>query len=260
MLIDTHCHLNDSDLAPLADRIVCDFAQDGILAAVNVGFDIPSSILAVEQASTYKNVFAAVGMHPHDSRLMTDADYDTLRRLVGDDKVVAIGEIGLDYHYDLSPRETQREVFAKQIVLADELKLPIILHVREAYEDTREILESHKQYLNSGVLLHCYSGSAEMVKVFDKYDCYYAFGGAITFKNAKHNLESLKAVRSDRLLFETDCPYMTPVPFRGQMNEPKYINLVLDKAAEILEKDKEELAKTSIDNSLAFFKKMRVER
>ena len=258
MLIDSHCHLNDSDLAPFADRIVGDFASDGILAAVNVGYDMPSSILAVKQANEYKNVFAAIGMHPHDSRLMTESDYDVLRRLAKDDKVVAIGEIGLDYHYDLSPRETQKEVFERQLVLADELGLPVILHVREAYEDTREILERNKKYLNNGVLLHCYSGSAEMVKTFDKYDCYYAFGGAITFKNAKHNLEALKTVKSDRLLLETDCPYMTPVPFRGQMNEPKYINLVLEKAAEILEKDKEELAIKTVQNTLAFFGKMRL--
>lgn len=256
MLIDSHAHLNDSDLAPLADRIVGDFEADGLLALVNVGFDMPSSILAVEQAKKYDKVFAAIGMHPHDSKLMADNDYDVLRALAKEEKVVAIGEIGLDYHYDLSPRETQKEVFERQLVLADELKLPVILHVREAYEDTREILERNRKYLNSGVLLHCYSGSAEMVKVFDKYDCCYAFGGAITFKNAKHNLEALRVVRSDRLLLETDCPYMTPVPFRGQMNEPKLINLVLEKAAEILEKDKEELASETVKNTLRFFAKM----
>lgn len=259
MLIDSHCHLNDSDLAPLADRIVGDFEADGILAAVNVGYDMPSSRLAVEQANKYKNVFAAVGMHPHDSRLMTEADYDELKALASNDKVVAIGEIGLDYHYDLSPRDVQKEVFERQLILANELGLPVILHVREAYEDTREILERNKNILSNGVLLHCYSGSAEMVKTFDKYDCYYAFGGAITFKNAKHNLESLKVVKRDRLLFETDCPYMTPVPFRGQMNEPKHINLVLEKAAEVLEEDKEDLAKISVKNTLAFFKKMHID-
>ena len=258
MLIDSHCHLNDEDLAPVADRIVGDFGSDGILAAINVGYDMPSSLLAVEQAKRYEPVFAAIGMHPHDSRLMTEADYDTLCRLSQEDKVVAIGEIGLDYHYDLSPRDTQKQVFERQIVLADELKLPIILHVREAYDDTREILERNKRHLANGVLLHCYSGSAEMVKVFDKYDCYYAFGGAITFKNAKHNLESLKQVRPDRLLFETDCPYMTPVPFRGQTNEPKYINLVLERAGEILEKDKEELAKQSVANTLRLFKRLKL--
>lgn len=260
MLIDSHCHLNDSELAPLADKIVGDFEADGILAAVNVGYDMPSSVLAVEQAKKYKNIFAAVGMHPHDSRLMTDADYDVLRGFAKDDKVVAIGEIGLDYHYDLSPRDVQKEVFERQLLLADELGLPVILHVREAYDDTREILERNKNHLSHGVLLHCYSGSPEMVKVFDKYDCYYAFGGAITFKNAKHNLEALKVVPKNRLLFETDCPYMTPVPFRGQMNEPKRIALVLEKASEVLEKNKDELADLSVENTLAFFKKMRVDK
>ena len=259
MLIDSHCHLNDSDLAPIADKIVGDFVADGLLAVINVGYDMPSSILAVEQANKYKNVFAAIGMHPHDSKLMQANDYDVLRQLSKDEKVVAIGEIGLDYHYDLSPRDVQQKVFELQIILADELKLPIILHVREAYEDTREILERNKQHLNNGVLLHCYSGSAEMVKVFDKYDCYYAFGGAITFKNAKHNLEALKAVKSDRLLLETDCPYMTPVPFRGQINEPKNIKLVLKKASEILEKDEDELAQKTVNNTLAFFKRMHIE-
>ena len=258
MLIDSHAHLNDSDLASLADRIVGDFEKDGLLGLVNVGYDMPSSILALEQANKFKSVFATVGMHPHDSRLMTEEDFDTLCLLAKNDKVVAIGEIGLDYHYDLSPRYVQKEVFERQILLADELKLPIILHVREAYEDTREILERNKNHLSNGVLLHCYSGSSEMVKVFDKYDCYYAFGGAITFKNAKHNIEALKLVKPDRLLLETDCPYMTPVPFRGQTNEPKYINLVLDKASEILEKDKEELAENTVKNTLRFFKKMKL--
>ena len=165
--------------------------------------------------------------------------------------------IGLDYHYDLSPRDVQQKVFEEQIELADSLRLPVALHVREAYEDTRRILENNKSKLSHGVLLHCYSGSAEMVKVFSKYDAFFAFGGPITFKNAVHNIEALRAVPLDRLLFETDSPYMTPVPFRGKTNEPKHTALVVKKASEVLGVDEDELIEKTNKNTKTLFYKMK---
>ena len=147
----------------------------------------------------------------------------------------------------------QKSAFAKQIELADEAELPIALHVRDAYEDTRKILFDMQKYIKNGLLLHCYSGSAEYVKIFDKLDAYYAFGGAITFKNAKHNLESLAVVPKDRLLLETDCPYMTPVPFRGKTNEPKYVSLVAQKAAQVLGVSEEEIADLTSKNAKRLF-------
>lgn len=257
MIIDSHCHLTDERLYPIVDDIVKGLNANGIESVITVGYDLPSSTLGVDVARRYKEVYATVGMHPHDSRLMTAETYDIFRHLSADEKVVGIGEIGLDYHYDLSPRDVQQKVFEEQIELADSLRLPVALHVREAYEDTRKILENNKAKLSHGVLLHCYSGSAEMVKVFSKYDAFFAFGGPITFKNAVHNIEALRAVPLDRLLFETDAPYMTPVPFRGKTNEPKHTALVVKKAVEVLGVDENELIEKSNKNTKTLFYKMK---
>ena len=257
MIIDSHCHLTDERLYPIVDDIVNGLNANGIESVITVGYDLPSSTLGVDVARRYKEVYATVGMHPHDSRLMTAETYDIFRNLSADEKVVGIGEIGLDYHYDLSPRDVQQKVFEEQIELADSLRLPVALHVREAYDDTRKILENNKAKLSHGVLLHCYSGSAEMVKVFSKYDAFFAFGGPITFKNAVHNIEALRAVPLDRLLFETDAPYMTPVPFRGKTNEPKHTALVVKKASEVLGVDENELIEKSNKNTKTLFYKMK---
>ena len=256
-MIDTHCHLNDEKLLPEADRIVAGFEEEGIESAICVGYDMPSSEKAVELATKYASVYAAIGIHPHDAVTADYDKYDRLAELSSNEKVVAIGEIGLDYHYDLSPRAIQQGAFKEQIELAQSLGLPIILHVRDAYEEARRTLYEMSGYLTNGLLLHCYSGSAEMVRDFSKLDAYYAFGGAITFKDAKRNVEALKAVPRDRLLLETDCPYMTPVPFRGKTNEPKYIRLVLKKAAELLETSEEELENATTANAKRLFIRMK---
>lgn len=253
MLIDTHCHLNDEKLIEREDSIVGSFGTDGIECAVCVGYDLPSSVLARDIASRHDSVYFAPGIHPHDSDTADDEKYAAIRELASDNKAVAIGEIGLDYYYDNSIRELQKKAFCEQIELANEVELPIVLHVRDAYEDARKILFDMKSYINCGLLLHCYSGSAEYVKIFDKLDAYYSFGGAITFKNAKHNIESLSAVPLERLVLETDCPYMAPVPFRGQVNEPKYVNLVADKASEVLGISREEIDDITTKNAKRLF-------
>lgn len=257
MLIDTHCHLNDEKLLCDVDRIVGDFQADGIESAICVGYDMPSSECAVSLAERFEKVYAQAGVHPHDADALNDDACQRILELAKNQKVVAIGEIGLDYFYDLSAREVQRAAFAKQIELASEAELPIVLHVRDAYEDTRKILFDMQKYIRNGLLLHCYSGSSEYVKIFDKLDAYYAFGGAITFKNAKHNLESLAVVPRDRLMLETDCPYMTPVPYRGKTNEPKYVALVAKKAAEVLGVSEEEIAKTTTQNAKRLFTRLK---
>lgn len=253
MIIDTHCHLNDERLFPETDRIVGDFARDNIECAVCVGYDLPSSQLAVEIAKKYDNIYCAVGIHPHDANTCDEEKYEQLRALAQCEKTVAFGEIGLDYYYDLSDRESQKKAFCEQIEIADSVDLPLVLHVRDAYEDARKILFDMQKYINNGLLLHCYSGSSEYVKIFDKLDAYYSFGGAITFKNAKHNIESLAAVKRDRLLLETDCPYMTPVPFRGKTNEPKYISYVAQKASEVLGISIEEIEIITTENAKRLF-------
>ena len=234
MLIDTHCHLNDEKLIEREDAIVGSFGTDGIECAVCVGYDLPSSVLARDIASRHDSVYFAPGIHPHDSDTADDEKYAVIRELA-------------------SIRELQKKAFCEQIELANEVELPIVLHVRDAYEDARKILFDMKSYINCGLLLHCYSGSAEYVKIFDKLDAYYSFGGAITFKNAKHNIESLSAVPLERLVLETDCPYMTPVPFRGQVNEPKYVNLVADRASEVRGISREEIDDITTKNAKRLF-------
>ena len=257
MLIDTHCHLNDEKLLCNADRIVASFKDDGLESAICVGYDMPSSECAVTLAEKFEEIYAAVGVHPHDADTLDDEACQRILELAKHKKVVAIGEIGLDYYYDLSEREVQKSAFAKQIELANQAEFPIALHVRDAYEDTRKILFDMKGYIKNGLLLHCYSGSSEYVKIFDKLDAYYAFGGAITFKNAKHNLESLAVVPKGRLLLETDCPYMTPVPFRGKTNEPKYVSLVAQKAAQVLGMSVEEIEEITTQNAKRLFTRMK---
>jgi TatD DNase family protein len=184
-------------------------------------------------AEKYDFVYAAVGIHPHDA---INAGEDSIARLAElamlSPKVVAIGEIGLDYFYDNSPRDVQKTRFARQINLARELKKPVIVHDRDAHEDTMRILISEKARETGGVL-HCYTGSVEMAREVLKNNFYISFGGAITFKNAKRAIEVVRYVPDDRLLIETDCPYLTPEPYRGKRNESGYVRLVAEKIAEI---------------------------
>lgn len=256
MIIDSHAHLNDERLKDLAKNIVNDFEKEGLECCLIAGFDYPSSLLAVEQANKLKQ-YAIVGVHPHDSESLTESVVNKLRELAKDERVVAIGEIGLDYHYDDgAPKEEQIRAFKRQIILADELSLPVVLHVRDSYQDTLNVLKEYKQYLNNGILLHCYSSSSEMLHEFNKFDCYYALGGAITFKNAKKEAV-IKAIPKDRLLVETDCPYLAPTPFRGQTNEPKYINYVVDKIAEVLGAERQEIIDLTNKNTKRLFRNMK---
>lgn len=255
-VIDVHCHLNDERLVDRIEEIASGFSDCGIEACVCVGYDMPSSETAFALSGKFEKIYCAAGVHPHDSESVKPGDFDRLTELAADPKTVAIGEIGLDYFYDLSPRDIQRRVFAEQLELAHALKLPVILHIRDAYEDAQKILFDNKRYLDSGLMLHCYSGSAELVKIFGKLDAYYSFGGAITFKGARRNIEALSAVPIDRLTLETDCPYMTPVPFRGKTNVPEYIRFVAEKAAEIRGLKREELAKITTENAKRLFTKL----
>lgn len=241
MLIDTHAHLNDPDLLPLAGEIAALRAERGPDVIVNIGYDTPSSIVAADLANRYDGFYAVVGIHPHDSKSATAEDYRTLSKLASDPKVRAYGEIGLDYHYDLSDRETQKRVFAEQLELADSLRLPVVLHIREAHGDAVKILKDNRRYLSRGGIVHCYSGSKELIREYLEYGFYFSFGGAVTFRNFG-KADVVLAVPRDRLLLETDCPYMTPVPYRGKTNMPEYIRFVRDKIQEwIPEEDVETL-------------------
>ena len=252
MIIDSHAHLNNDRLVGRAEEIIGGLADNGLESVFEVGYNLQSSMNAIAFSEKYDNVYAIIGTHPQDAKDYDGSVENFYRKNASREKVLAIGEIGLDYFYDKSERDIQREVFARQIVLAYEVGLPIALHIRDAYGDAIDILEAHKDKLNCGVLLHCYSGSAEMVKQFNKYDCYYALGGVVTFKNAKKE-DVINAIPQDRLLVETDCPYMAPTPYRGQDNEPKYVNLVVDKIAEVKGVDRKIIEKTTYENTKRLF-------
>ncbi|MDR2634797.1 MAG: TatD family hydrolase [Clostridiales bacterium] len=253
MLVDVHCHLNDGRLIEEAPSIVADFEKDGIAAAVSASYDRESAEIGAELAALYEKVYATAGIHPHDARFACPSDYYRFAELLSRPKILAVGETGLDYFYDKSPRDIQGKVFREHLELARAVGKPVVLHIRDAYSDALKILEDARGCLKNGVLMHCYGGGADAVKDFSRFDCFYSFGGAITFNNGAENRAGLAAVPRDRLLLETDCPYMTPVPFRGKLNYPKYIALVAKKAAEILNISSEEIEELTLKNSGTFY-------
>jgi TatD DNase family protein len=238
MQFDTHAHLNDErfrhDSAETIERAV----KAGLSAILIAAYDEPSSESAVRIARSRKGLCCSVGIHPHDASSYDDQAEDRIRRLAMDnrDVVVAIGEIGLDYHYNLSPREVQREAFDAQIRLACTCDLPFIVHDREAHGDLLEIVKSYhdrRQLRALPGVFHCYSGSVEMARSLLDMGFYLSFAGPVTFKNARRAVEVLEAVPLDRILVETDSPYLAPEPFRGKRNEPAYVTYVVEKLAQV---------------------------
>ena len=222
MLIDTHAHINDERLLPRAAEIHESMPEKGIESLIVVGYERPSSESAVELSLKYPRFYAAVGIHPHDSKTASIEDYDRFKELSELPKTVAIGEIGLDYYYDLSDRDVQKRVFHEQIELAHSLKKPMIFHIRDAYGDALQILKEHRGDLEYGGVMHCYGGSTEMMREFVKLGLHIAFGGAVTFARSEELRDSVRIVSEDRLLTETDAPYMAPVPFRGIECGPEF--------------------------------------
>lgn len=252
-MIDSHAHLDDEAFDEDREEVINNLKSDGIDLIVNNSSDLQSSKNSVELANNYENIYAAIGVHPHEAETYGDEVESEIIKLSKNKKVVAIGEIGLDYYYDNSPREIQREVFKKQIKLASELGKNIVIHSRDASQETFDILkEAHEKY-DFTALIHCYSQSVEMLEEYLKMGDVIALGGAVTFKNAKTPKEVAKAVPLDKLLLETDCPYMTPVPHRGKRNEPKYVKLVADYIADLREIDVDELVKHTDENTKRFF-------
>ena len=240
MLIDSHAHLLDERLVESIPEILAQYPINDIELSIEIGADMSSSKGAVLLAEKYDNIYATVGLHPEFAERATDNDIEELRLLAQNDKVVAIGEIGLDYHYDYD-KTAQKSLLIKQILLADTLQLPVVIHLRDAYQDMESVFTKYKDYIKNGVLLHCYSGSKEMIDRFAFLDPYYAFGGSITFKN-NNRAEVIRAVKKDRLLLETDSPYLTPVPFRGKTNNPNYLKYIAERMAQDLGISYEEVA------------------
>lgn len=254
MFIDSHTHLDDPRFDQDRENVIESLREDGIDMVINIGADKESSLSTLELARKYDNIYAVAGVHPHSASELEEYGLDWLIEIAKEEKVVAIGEIGLDFYYDNSPRDIQRKWFKAQLQLAKELGLPVVIHTRDAAKETYDILKDAAADGKLKVLMHCYSGSAEMAMDYARLGFYIALGGAVTFKNARVPREVASVVPLENLMIETDCPYMTPEPFRGKRNEPKYVNLVAEKIAEIKGITVEELAKATADNARSFFR------
>ena len=249
MLFDSHAHLNDARFDEDREALIQKLQEEHVDLVLNPGADIETSISSVELANKYDFIYAAVGVHPHDVKDLDDTAIDTLRKLATEnEKVVAIGEIGLDYYYDNSPREVQKEWFKKQIELANELKLPIIIHDRDAHQDTFEIIKNTKSP-EIGCVLHCYSGNVELAKEYVKMGYYIGVGGVVTFKNSRVLKEVVKAIPLECIVVETDCPYLAPAPHRGKRNSSAYLPLVIEEIARLKEITAEEVENVTYENA-----------
>ncbi|MFC4024135.1 TatD family hydrolase [Oceanobacillus longus] len=252
MLFDTHVHLNAKQFADDREETIQRAIEAGVNYMVVVGFDRETIPLAIEIAEQYETIYAAVGWHPVDAIDMTDEDLQWIEDLSDHPKVVAIGEMGLDYHWDKSPKDIQKEVFRKQIRLAKKLNMPIIIHNREATEDIIEILKEEDASKVGGIM-HCYNDSIDYVQTCLDMNFYISLGGPVTFKNAPLPKEVAKQVPLNRLLIETDAPFLAPHPNRGKRNEPAYVKLVAEKIAELREMEVKELSEVTTKNGLFLF-------
>lgn len=253
MLFDTHAHLNAEQYNEDLEQVIERAKSEKVEKIVVVGFDRPTITRAMELIEAYDFMYAAIGWHPVDAIDMTDEDLAWIKELSQHEKVVAIGEMGLDYYWDKSPKDVQKEVFRRQIALAKEVNLPIIIHNRDATEDVVTILKEEGA-AEVGGIMHCFTGSHEIAKACMEMNFYISFGGPVTFKNAKKPKEVVKDIPSDRLLIETDCPYLTPAPFRGKRNEPSYVKYIAEQIAELREISFEELAALTTENAKKVFR------
>lgn len=253
MLFDTHTHINAEQFKEDLDEVIERAKEAGVANMVVVGFDRETIEEALKLIHTYDFLYGAIGWHPVDAIDMTEEDLKWIEELATHPKIVALGEMGLDYHWDKSPKEIQHEVFRKQIRLAKKLNMPIIIHNREATEDIIAILKEEKAETVGGIM-HCYSADLETAMACMDMNFFISFGGPVTFKNATLPKEVAKEIPLDRLLIETDCPYLSPHPYRGKRNEPARVKLIAEKIAELKEMSLEEIAAITTENAKRLFK------
>jgi len=251
MIFNTHTHLNSKELYDNHLEYIKNATECNVNKMVVVGFDLESSKKAVEIAEANENIYASVGICPTEIRSDSNIEYDEYEKLLTSKKVVAVGEVGLDYYYDTTDKEKQTECFIKFIELANKYNLPIIIHSRDSLLDTLNMLKKYP--VTKKGIMHCYSGSAEAAKDFIKLGYYISLAGPVTFKNARVPKEVALKVSLDNLLVETDDPYLTPHPYRGKRNEPKYVTFVVDEIARIKNVPYEEVANKTYKNALEVF-------
>ncbi|MCP8971193.1 TatD family hydrolase [Ectobacillus ponti] len=253
MLFDTHAHLNAEQFQEDAAEAIQRAKEAGVEYIVVVGFDEVTIPKALELAEAYDCIYAAVGWHPVDAIDMKDEHLQWLEELSSHPKVVALGEMGLDYYWDKSPKDVQQEVFRKQIRLAKKVNLPIIIHNREATNDIVTILREEDAAAVGGIM-HCFGGSVETARQCIEMNFLISLGGPVTFKNAKKPKEVAAEIPLEHLLIETDCPYLAPHPFRGKRNEPSYVKLVAEEIAALKGISYEEVARQTTENAKKFFR------
>jgi TatD DNase family protein len=253
MLIDSHSHLEMPDFRKDLETVIQRAKESGVEYIFTVGTEKKDWMRALEIAHSNPSVYAILGVHPHNAKEIDEETYPTLRKLCRDEKVRAYGEIGLDFYRNLSPRDVQLKRFREQIVLAKELRLPIVVHDREAHEETLEVLKSERAE-ECGGIIHCFSGDYEMAKECIEMGFYISIPGTITFKNAEGFQEIIKHLPLESLLIETDAPFLAPFPFRGKRNEPSYIRYTAQKVAEIKKVSFEKVADVTTENAFRVYR------
>lgn len=251
MFIDSHAHYNASAFSEDRDEVLASLPENGIEKVVNIGDNMEASRICLEMAEKYPFVYAAVGVHPEHADEVTSEALRILETMAAHEKAVAIGEIGLDYYYDDVPRDVQRAAFRQQLILARRLDMPVVIHDREAHGDCLEILKEER--ITRGVM-HCFSGSVEFMREVTRLGLHVALGGVVTYKNAKNAVDVAKEVPLDKLLLETDCPYLSPVPNRGKRNSSLNLKYTAEKIAEIRGIDVGTLAVLTTENTKRLFK------
>ena len=247
-LIDSHCHLSKDDYEDI-NEVINRALDNNVKYLIVSGCDKKSIEESIKIANNYNNIYLTLGYHPSEADIVDLNDLDNLKQIIKNNKkVIGIGEIGLDYHYSKDNKEKQKELFINQINLAKELDLPIVIHSRDAFQDTYDIL---KEYNHRGVI-HCFSGNIENAKMYSKLGYYFGIGGVLTFKNSNLK-ETIKEIPLDRILFETDSPYLAPTPFRGEKNEPKNIPIIAQELSNILGINLDEIAEITVGNTCKIF-------
>ena len=253
MIFDTHAHYDDDAFDEDRDTLLGEIFSSGICCITDVGASVKSSKSAVARSKKWPQIYAAVGVHPDSTADMTEEDIETLRSLAKEKKVVAIGEIGLDYYWDNSPREVQKKWFERQLELAREVDLPVIIHSREAAKDTMDIMREAAKAGNTGVI-HCYSYAAPMAKEYISMGFFIGIGGVVTFKNAKVIKEVVSEIPLSSIVLETDSPYLAPVPYRGKRNNSMYLKEVVKQLAQIKQVSEETVITTTLANAKRLYR------
>jgi len=251
MLVDTHAHLQWASFDKDREKVISRAREVAVEYIVNIGFDVDGSREAIELAEKHKGLFATIGIHPHTASKLNENVLDKLRKLAENPNVVAIGEIGLDYYRNLSPREAQKKALEAQLFLAEELKLPVVIHDREAHADTLDMLSRFKGRIKG--IMHCFSGNKEMAEQCVKSDFYISFAGPVTFPNAHKLHEIAKWIDLNRILLETDSPWLAPQDMRGKRNEPAFLPFIARKIAKLKGISTDEVAEATTDNAKEIF-------